>query len=303
MKLPANKTGVTNVHEARNALGKRLRELRRQATDQDGQPLGLSGRKLAESLSWPPSKISKLETAAQTPTEDDIVAWTRATNSAAEAEVLLAALRALESQHAEWQRQMRGGLRHHQQEIAELNERTTSFRAFEPTFIPGSLQTADYARYRFMQSIAVFKVRNDVDDAVRTRIDGQRILYQSDKRFHFVITEATLRYRLCPPEVMLGQLDRLISLAALPNVRLGIIPFDAPYVVAPAHGFLIMDDDRVMIETFSAELNLAQPQEIELYGQIFESLAEAASYGRAGRAIITDVVDHLAAQVSPDGGD
>jgi hypothetical protein len=303
MKLPSNRTAVTSVQEARDALGKRLRELRQRAADDDGRPLGLSGRKLAESLSWPPSKISKLETAAQTPTDDDIVAWTRATNSEAEAETLLAALHTLESQHAEWQRQMRGGLRHHQQEIAELNERTTSFRAFEPTFIPGLLQTADYARYRFMQSIAVFKVRNDVDEAVRTRIDGQRILYQSDKRFRFVITEATLRYRLCPPEVMLGQLDRLISLAALPNVRLGIIPFDAPYVVAPAHGFWIMDDDRVMVETFSAELNLAQPQEIELYGQIFESLAESASYGRAARALITEVVDRLVTLVSPDDSD
>jgi hypothetical protein len=102
---------------------------------------------------------------------------------------------------------------------------------------------------------------------------------------------------------MLGQLDRLISLAALPNVRLGIIPFDAPYVVAPAHGFWIMDDDRVMVETFSAELNLAQPQEIELYGQIFESLAESASYGRAARALITEVVDRLVTLVSPDDSD
>ena len=45
------------------------------------------------------------------------------------------------------------------------------------------------------------------------------MLYRPDKRFHFVLTEATLRYRLCAPEVMLGQLDRLISFAALPNVR------------------------------------------------------------------------------------
>jgi hypothetical protein len=165
------------------------------------------------------------------------------------------------------------------------------------------LQTAEYARYRFAQSIAVFKVRNDIDDAVQTRIDGQSILYRSAKRFHFVLTEAALRYRLCPPEIMLGQLDRLISLAALPNVRLGIVGLDTAYVVAPAHGFWIMDNDRVMVETFSAELNLAQPQEIKLYGEVFESLAGVASYGRAARAIITRVVDHLASQVSPELSD
>lgn len=52
------------------------------------------------------------------------------------------------------------------------------------------------------------------------------LLYRPDKRFHFVLTEAALRLRLCPPAVMLGQCDRLVSLSQLPNVRLGIIGFD-----------------------------------------------------------------------------
>jgi transcriptional regulator with XRE-family HTH domain len=302
MNLPSNRiTGVTSVHEARDALGKRLRELRQQATDQDGQPLKLSGRKLAELLSWPPSKISKLETGAQTPSDDDIRAWTHATNSEGEAEALLASLHTLEIQHAEWQRQLKTGLRPHQQEIAELNEQTKFFRAFESTFIPGLLQTAEYARHRFAQSVMVFKIRNDINEAVQARMERQSILYRPDKRFHFVITEAALRYRLCPPETMLGQLDRLISFSALPNVRLGIIGFDTAYVVAPTHGFWLMDSNRVMVETFSAELNLAQPQEISLYGDIFESLAGVASYGRAARAIINRVVDELAPESPEDG--
>jgi hypothetical protein len=57
----------------------------------------------------------------------------------------------------------------------------------------------------------------------------------------------------------------------------------------------------VMVETFSAELNLAQPQEIELYSGIFDSLAAAASYGRAARSIITHVVDDLAAEMPENG--
>jgi hypothetical protein len=36
-------------------------------------------------------------------------------------------------------------------------------------------------------------------------------LYRPDKQFHFIITEATLRYRLCPLDILLGQLDRLVS--------------------------------------------------------------------------------------------
>ena len=285
--MPPNRTtSVTSVHEARDALGKRLRELRTAAS--------LSGRQLAESLSWPPSKVSKLENGRQTPTDDDIRAWTGATDREGETEALLASLHTLEVQHAEWQRQLRVGLKPHQQEIADLDAQTRLFRAFESTFIPGLLQTAEYARYRFAQSITVFRVRNDIDEAVAARVKRQDILYRHDKRFHFVLTEAALRYRLCPAEIMLGQLDRLISFSQLPNVKLGIIGFETAYVVAPAHGFWILDADRVMVETFSAELNLAQPQEITLYGGIFEQLAAVASYGRSARGIINRVVSELA---------
>jgi hypothetical protein len=54
-----------------------------------------------------------------------------------------------------------------------------------------------------------------------------------------------------------------------------------------------------MVETFSAELNLAQPQEIDLYSGIFDQMAAVASYGRAARAIVTRVVDDLASASSP----
>lgn len=292
--MPANRaSGATNVHDARNALAKRLRELRQRA--------GLSGRQLAESLSWPPSKVSKLENGRQTPSDEDVRGWTRVTVSEAQTEALLAALHSLEVQHAEWQRILRTGLRPHQNEIAKLDSRTRFFRSFEATVIPGLLQTAEYARSRFAQGITMFQVPSDVNEAVRLRIQRQEMLYRPDKQFHFVLTEAALRLRLCPPAVMLGQLDRLVSLSALPSVRLGIIGFEQQYVVGPWHGFWLLDKDRVIVETFSAELNLVQDQEIELYSRTFDSLAAVASYGRAARAIITRVIDDLVPEVAQNG--
>src|SRR5882757_2189483 len=263
INLPPNNTsGSSNVHEARNALGKRLRELRQQAD--------MSGRQLAESLSWPPSKVSKLENGRQTPTDGDIFGWTRATGSEAETEALLASLHTLEVQHAEWQRILRTGLKPHQQELIGWDERTRLFRAFEATVIPGLLQTAEYARARFAEGIRRLKLPNDINESVAARVRRQEILYRPDKRFHFVLTEAALRFRLCSPGVMLGQLDRLISFSQLPNVRLGIIGFETQYATSPWHGFWIYDNERVLIETLSAELDLRQPQEIELYGNAFE---------------------------------
>ena len=286
---PSSNWTASNVHEARTALGKRLRELRSSA--------GISGRRLAESLSWPPSKVSKLENGRQTPTDDDIRDWTRVTGSVAETEALLASLHTLEVQHAEWQRVMRTGLRPRQQALIEWDQRTRLFRAFEVTVVPGLLQTAEYARARFAEGIRRLRLPNDINDAVAARVQRQEILYRPDKRFHFVLTEAALRFRLCPPEVMLGQLDRLVSLSQLPNVRLGIIGFETQYATSPWHGFWLCDSERVLIETFSASLDLRQPQEIELYENTFEQLAAVASYGRAARGIINRAADELAKDI------
>jgi transcriptional regulator with XRE-family HTH domain len=295
MTLPINKlSGVSNVHEARIALGHRLRELRTAAN--------LSGRQLAELLSWPASKISKLENGRQTPSDDDIRAWTRTTGSEAEAEALLASLHTLEVQHAEWRRILHAGIRPRQNELADLDQQTKLFRVFESTVIPGLLQTAGYARVRFAEGIRVFNLTNDINEAVEGRIRRQEILYRPDKRFYFVLTEAALRIRLCPPEVMLGQLDRLVSLSALPNVKLGIIGFQAQYATSPWHGFWMYDTDRVLVETYSAALTLAQPPEIELYARVFDELGAVASYGRAARAIINGVIDDLATDLPDDDG-
>jgi transcriptional regulator with XRE-family HTH domain len=290
---PKNIPSATNVHETRDALGRRLRELRQRA--------GLTGTQLAESLSWPQSKVSKLETARQTPSEDDIRAWARTTGSESQTDELLIALRTLEAQHAEWQRVLSPGLQAHQSTLAKLDAKTRLFRVFEATVVPGLLQTAEYARARLAQGVILFNARNDINEAVQARMRRQELLYRPDKRFQFIITEAALRLRLCGPKVMLAQLDRLISLSTLPNVRLGIISSDTRYVVGPWHGFWLRDNERVLVETFSAELNLVQPPEIALYSEIFAQFAAAAAYGRSARALITRVADDLVAEVpEPD---
>jgi transcriptional regulator with XRE-family HTH domain len=294
MTLPPNTTSsVTKVHEARRALGLRLRELRRQA--------GLTGAGLAASLSWPASKVSKLENGRQTPTDDDILAWTTATGAPAETEGLLASLHTLETQHAEWRRVLQRGLRAHQSEIADLEGRTKVLRAFEATTVPGLLQTAEYARACLAEAPPLFGGADDVDEAVRERLRRQEVLYRPDKRLHFVLTEAALRFRRCADDAMLAQLERLVALTAMRNVKLGIIGFDTHYAIGPWHGFWIFDDDLVTVETYSAELNLAQPQEIGVYRAVFDQLAAVASYGSEARAILLRVIDDLAGR-SPENG-
>lgn len=287
--MPRSTSTSADVREARNELAARLRELRRAA--------GLTGLQLAQSLSWQPSKVSKIEHAKQTPSDDDIRAWCRAASAEQETESLLAALNTLESRHAEWRRLLRGGLASFQDHHARDEEPGKVFRAFCPVYVPGLLQTPEYARARFVESAHQFGHRQDIDSAVAARMRRQEILSRPDKKFRIVITEATLLYTLCSPEVMLGQIGRLISMSMMPNIRLGIIPFDTFCAVAPQHGFWVQDSDLVTVETFSAELNLAQPPEIELYTKVFETLALAAVYERKARALFNTALETVAARI------
>ncbi len=189
----------------------------------------------------------------------------------------------------------------HQLELSEQDTKTKLYRSFEPAVVPGLLQTPEFARARFSQVVMVHRVPNDINDAVAKRMQRQEMLYRPDKAFHFVVTEAALRYRLCSVEIMLGQLDRLISLTSLRNLRLGVISNDTQYVVDPRHGFVLYNADLVRVETYSAELNLRQPHEIELYTATFEKLAAVASYGGAARAIVNRVIADLAAAMGEDG--
>lgn len=274
---------MDNLQQTREALGWRLRELRHEA--------GLTGYVLAERLEWPQSKVSKIETGRQTPTESDIRAWAQATGRGTVADELVATVRTLETMYADWRRQLRTGLRARQQSIAEVEARAASIRGFECTFVPGLLQTPEYARALITESIEFYAVPDDTDAAVQARMQRQEVLYRTGRQFHIVISEAVLRYRFCPPDVLAGQLDRLMTLSSLRNVKFGIIPFSAEYRFSPPHGFWIYDDEVVLVETISAELTLTQPQEISQHLKAFERLAAVAAYGSAARRVVMRVLD------------
>jgi transcriptional regulator with XRE-family HTH domain len=255
-----------------------LRQLRRAA--------GLTGQELADAFAWPPSKVSKIENGRQTPTDSDVRSWCRATSANDDIDDLLASLHTLEERHREWQRVLRAGLAAAQNVVARDEARTQVFRSFQPTMVPGLLQTPGYARTRMEQGARNWGA-TDLDEAVAARMARQAILYQPIRKFYFVLTESALMNALCAPEVMLVQIDRLMSLAMLPNVRLGIVPFEKQFRVAPEHAFWIMDERLVAVETFSAQLDLTQPQEIDLYLKVFETLALDADYDRKAHAHLT----------------
>ena len=106
-----------------------------------------------------------------------------------------------------------------------LEQSATTVRCYEVQYVPGLLQTREYAR-------AVIALEHD--DTHHRRLDlrlaRQQILRRpvAPARLWAVIDEAALRRPIGGTETMRGQVEHLIDVAeALPNVNVQLLPFRA----------------------------------------------------------------------------
>ena len=278
---------MTDFQRERESLGQWLAQLRRDA--------GYNGKELAGRLDWHASKVSRIELGKQTATKDDVAEWARAVDRPEAAAELTARVAALETHYISHRRMLAQGHTGLQRAWVSNEADTALIRAFEIALVPGLLQTADYARYVFLAMAALKQLPDDADNAVAARMERQRVLYDPAKRFHFVLTTGALRSRTCPPDVMRGQLDRLMVTTTMDRLRLGIIPDEAQLTIPPMHGFWILDDRLVQTEVFAADLNLTDESEIRLHVEAFDRFAASAVYGAAARAILSRLALELPA--------
>jgi transcriptional regulator with XRE-family HTH domain len=276
----------SSAKQEQEALGVRLRELRKDA--------GLTARALAAVTGQHYTRVSKIEHGVQAPSDSDIRDWCRACGADAQAADLLATLRAVESAYLEFRRQSRAGMKRvvgaH---TLALYERTRLFRIYEHNVIPGLFQTAGYCSAMLSFWISFLGAPNDLEEAVATRMERQRVIYHGVKRFIVVLEEQALRTWFGTAETQAGQLDRLLALMSLPNVSLGIVPMMTERVAVGSTGFWIFDDALVALETPTASIEVNRPQELQLYTRMFEALKTPAVYGRAARDLITKAIDEL----------
>jgi transcriptional regulator with XRE-family HTH domain len=269
---------TTDFQQARITLGARLRELRAEA--------GLTVRELAARCGWAPSKISKLENGKQTATPADLAAWAQGTGHPEAATELNGRLRGLESTYRSWRRQLAGGHRAVQDAIGVQHQKTSTFQGFTASVVPGIFQTASYARHVLTRYAELHGAGGDVEDGVRSRLRRQEGLYLPGKKYRVLIGEAALSLRICPPDVLAAQLDRLMSVSGLDTVELGVIPLAAPARLAAGDDFWIHDGRLVIAETWHAEMWLESAEDIALYSKVWNALNESAVYGRKAHRLI-----------------
>jgi transcriptional regulator with XRE-family HTH domain len=117
-------------------------------------------------------------------------------------------------------------------QVPELEAEATKIHEWEMRYIPGLLQTADYAR-AVMRSNRPRPAKSGDDDEsierdVTTRIERQEILTRDDPpRAWFIIEESVFYRVLGGRAIMAKQLEHLESMSELNNVIIQMLPLDA----------------------------------------------------------------------------
>jgi transcriptional regulator with XRE-family HTH domain len=263
--------GVTNGGQdsAVKELGRDLGQLRRAKRIGQGELAALTG--LSQST------ISRIETGQKTPIPEDVEALLVALGEGGEtiarfrarAEALFGrGIDAAEDPIGRFQPQHR-----------DYEERATTIRVFQPSLVPGLLQTSEYARGVVGQYGALFEDPNPskVSEAVRERLARQAILDDPSKSFTFLLTESVLEYPVVSPIHMASQLRAMRDAVDRANARLLIIEHGRELPFPTMHGFQIFDDSGVMVETVTTVVRLTTPADLGLYAKLFDAYETRAT--------------------------
>jgi len=174
-------------------------------------------------------------------------------------------------------------------------------RTFELQFVPGLLQTPEYAR----AVVALGRLdepmpREEQDRLVSLRMRRQEVLTrQRPARLWAVIDEAVLHRPIGGKTVLRNQLEYLIEQSRRHNVTLQIIPFGKGGYTATGGAFTLLRfndtdlPDIVYIEHLTSAVYLDKREDLDAYVVTMDALSISASQPRDTERLIRAVIDDL----------
>jgi len=195
-----------------------------------------------------------------------------------------------------WQRL--SSLPHKFQTFLAYEEEATEVQNFEPTLIPGLLQTEAYARAVFTAG----QERNTdaVEQRVRARLKRQELLARAKKslRLHTIVSEAALLVEVGSSEVMREQFLHIVEMTRRTHITLQVLRFAAGAHMADHGGFVIMSFEEGphlgYIDTLGGSLFLEAPDEVRRLVTVYDHLRELAMSPAESVRFIKGKVDEMA---------
>lgn len=204
-----------------------LAELRRARSD-----AGLSQEDLGKAINYSSSLVSAVENGQRPATRDYLVSVDKTLSAGGLFERLLSNLVSAERTPV-WFR-----------DWLVVEREATLIRWFEPTIVPGLLQTEAYA-HAIMAGAGLLHA-DEIEQRVAARMERQAILTSSTApAFVAVIDENVLRRSVGGAAVMAAQCDCLVKLTAEPHIQIHVVPtgvgayagLAGPFILAKGRDF------------------------------------------------------------------
>jgi transcriptional regulator with XRE-family HTH domain len=180
-----------------------------------------------------------------------------------------------------------------------LEEAAQLIRVYEVQFVPGLLQTEEYARAIIMQG-APGVDPDEVERRVALRMGRQKLLTRENPpRYWVIMDEAALRRPMGGRDVHFKQIERLIDLVSEPNITLQVMPFRYGGHAADGGAFTIMRfpetdlPDVVYMEYLTGAHYIDKPEEVERYAAVMERLSVAGTSPDRTREILAGMLKEI----------
>ena len=255
-------------------VGAELRRLREAA--------GVTTAQAAELLTCSPAKISRIENGIVSVRVVDLrLLLDRYGDQDPERRAYLERL-ARDSNKRGWWQDYGDTIPPYYADFIGLETDASYIKTWEPTIVPGLLQTPEYARAVMLANPAMISP-DKLDNLISIRQARQARLEQStDVRLDAVIWEAAVITTIGGDEVQRGQLARLLELMNLPNISVQVLPLEAGDKANMSGSFVTFSfgSERsvstVFVETLTSSQYLEGDQELRGYTLVFDALRSAA---------------------------
>lgn len=178
-----------------------------------------------------------------------------------------------------------------------LEQAAEIIRTYEAQFVPGLLQTPDYARAVILLGHGQ-EPAGEVDRRVALRMRRQDILTRQDPpTLWAVIDEAALRRPIGGERIMRGQIEHLIRIAELPNVTVQLLPYSVGGHAAAGGPFTIVRfpetdlPDVVYLEQLTSALYLDKRNDLDQYQAVMNMLSVQAATPEDTPQLLRELMD------------
>ena len=184
-----------------------------------------------------------------------------------------------------------------------LEQEAVAITSFSMYYVPGLLQTADYAR-AIIRGIEQKMDREILDERVEARMRRQQLLERETRpRYRALLDEAVLRRLVGGPAVMTAQLDKILTDQADGEAVVQVIPFSIGAHAASDSNFDFLEFKEtslqgpvIHVEGLTSNSYQERPGEVKRYRESIDQLRDAALSVRDSTALIAQVRDALTGQ-------